>query len=87
MEVGIPCISEDISEVKLTDVAIRLGLSKAKLYCGVGSVHILVGIDDPVLHTGETKEAQNLVARIPLFGMFFFKFLRVQGSRSIKFIL
>ena len=29
MAVGIPCISEDISEIKLRDVAKRLGLSKA----------------------------------------------------------
>ena len=61
--VGIPCISEDISEIKLRDVAKRLGLSKAKLHRGCGPVDILVRIDHPVLHTRETKEAQNLVAR------------------------
>ena len=63
MAVGIPCISEDISEIKLRDVAKRLGLSKAKLHRGSGPVDILVGIDHPVLHNGETKEVQNLVAR------------------------
>ena len=63
MAVGIPRISEDISEIKLRDVAKRLGLSKAKLHRGSGPVDILVGIDHPVLHTGETKEVQNLVAR------------------------
>ena len=63
MAVGIPCISEDISEIKLRDVAKRLGLLKAKLHRGSGPVDILVGIDHPVLHTGETKELQNLVAR------------------------
>ena len=63
MAVGIPCISEDISEIKLRDVAKWLGLSKAKLHHGSGPVDILVGIVHPVLHTGETKEVQNLVAR------------------------
>ena len=63
MAVGIPCISEDISEIKLRAVAKRLGLSKAKLHCGSGPVDILVGIAYPVLHTGESKEMQNLVAR------------------------
>ena len=63
MAVGIPCISEDISEIQLRDDAKRLGLSKAKRRRGSGPVDILVGIDHPVLHTGETKEMQNLVAR------------------------
>ena len=63
MAVGIPCISEDISEIKLRDFAKRLGLTKAKLHRGSSPVDILVGIDHLVLHTGETKEVQNLVAR------------------------
>ena len=63
MAVGIPYISEDISEIKLRDVAKWLVLLKAKLRRGSGPVDILVGIDHPVLHTGETKEVQNLVAR------------------------
>ena len=63
MAVGIPCISEDISEIKLRDVAKRLGLSKENLRCGVSPVDILVGIDHTVLNTEETKEVQNLVAR------------------------
>ena len=61
--VGIPCISENISEVKLRDVAKRLELSKAKLHRYSGPVDILVAIDHPVLHTGETKEVQNIVAK------------------------
>ena len=63
MAVRIPCISEDISEIKLRDVAKWLGLSKAKLHRGSGPVDILAVIDHPVLHTGEIKEVQNLVAR------------------------
>ena len=42
LAVGIPCISEDISKVKLRDVAKRHGLSKAKLHRCVGPVDILV---------------------------------------------
>lgn len=34
-----------------------------KLYRGSGSVDLLVGIDHAKLHTGETKEAENLVVR------------------------
>ena len=72
MAVGIPCISEDISEIKLRDVAKWLGLSKAKLHRGSGPVDILVGIDHPVLHTGETKEVQNLVAKSSPLGWVIF---------------
>ena len=68
MAVGIPCISEDISEIKLRAVAKQLGLSKAKLHRGSGPVDILVGIAHPVLHTRETKEVQNLVARNSTLG-------------------
>ena len=56
MAIGILFISEDISEIKLRDVAKQLVLSKAKLHCGIDPVDILVGIDHPVLHTGETRE-------------------------------
>ena len=47
----------------MRDVAKWLGLSKAKLHRGSGPVDILVGLDHPVLHTGETQKVQNLVAR------------------------
>ena len=74
MAVGIPCISEDINEIKLRDIAKRLGLSKAKLHRGSSPVDILVGIDHTVLQTGETKEVQTLVARNSPLGWFFFNF-------------
>ena len=72
MAVGIPCISEDINEIKLRDVAKWLGLSKATLHRGSDPVDILVRIDHHVLHTGETKEVQNLVARNSLLGWVIF---------------
>ena len=86
MAVGIPCISEDISEVKLRDVSKRLGLSKAKLHRGVVPVDILVGIDHPLLHTGETKEIQNLVARSsPLGWVIFGIFLGSESQVNIVY--
>ena len=73
----------------MRDVAKRLGLSKAKLHRGSGPVDILVGIDHPVLHTGETKEVQNLVARNSPLGCFYFNFpgFRVTSQQSyhVKF--
>ena len=54
----IPCIREDISEIKLRDVVKQFGLSEARFYRGVGPVNILI-----VLHTEETKKVHNLLAR------------------------
>ena len=61
--VGIPSISDEITEVKLTDIAKSFGLGKGKLRRGSGVVDMLIGIDQAKMHTGETKEAGNLIAR------------------------
>ena len=84
MAVGIRCISENISEIKLRNVAKRFGLSKAKLHRGSAPVDILVGIKNPVLHTGGTKEVQNLVARNSPFGWVIFGISPGSESQVIK---
>ena len=83
MTVGISCISENISEVKLRDVAKQLGLSKAKLHCGIGPVGILAVTDHPVLHTGETKEMHYLVSRNSRLGWAIFgSFLSLESQAN-----
>ena len=61
--VGIPCISSDITEIKLSHVAGIFGLGEEKIRRRNGPIDLLVGIDHPKLHTGETREAANLIAR------------------------
>ena len=61
--VGIPYISSNISEVRINEVAKFLGLGERKIQRSDGPVDLLIGIDHPGLHTGETKQAANLVAR------------------------
>ena len=61
--VGIPCISSDITEIKLSHVAGILGLGEEEIRLRNGSIDPLIGIDHPKLHTGETREAINLIAR------------------------
>ena len=61
--VGIPCISSDITEIKLSHVAEIFGLGEEEILRRNGPVDVLVGIDHPKLHTGETREAANLIAR------------------------
>ena len=61
--VGIPSISDEIAEVKLADIAKSFGLGRGTLRRRRGTVDMLIGIDQAKLHTGETKEAGNLIAR------------------------
>lgn len=61
--IGIPSISEDITDVKVADIARQLGLGKGQLRRGKGHIDLLIGIDQAKLHTGETREAGNVVAR------------------------
>ena len=66
--VGIPCISSDITEIKLSHVAGIFGLREEEIRLKIGPIDLLVGIEHPKLHTGETREAINLIARQPPLG-------------------
>ena len=61
--IGIPCISDDIVDVKTNDIAEVLSLRKDNVYRGKGPVDLLIGIDHARMHTGETRQARHLVAR------------------------
>ena len=61
--IGIPCISDDIVDVKTKDIAEVLSLKKDSVYRGKGPVDLLIGIDHTRMHTGETRQARSLVAR------------------------
>ena len=66
--VGIPCISSDITEIKLSHVAGIFGLREEEIRLKIGPIDLLVGIEHPKLHTGETRETINLIARQPPLG-------------------
>ena len=61
--IGIPTISEDITDVKVADIARQFGLGKGQIRRGKGHIDLLIGIDQAKLHTGETREAGNVVDR------------------------
>ena len=63
MAVGIPCISSDVTECKLSHLAGLFGLREEEIHRKNGPVELLIGIDHPKLHMGETREAANLIAR------------------------
>ena len=60
---GIPCISSDITEIKLSQLAGIFGLGEEEILRRNGSTDLLVGIDHPKLHTDETREAAKLIAQ------------------------
>ena len=61
--VGIPSLCDEISFVKSGELAKWFGLARGKIRRGTGDTVLLIGIDQVRLHTGETREAGNLVAR------------------------
>ncbi|XP_071941071.1 uncharacterized protein [Antedon mediterranea] len=54
--IGIPSISDDVE-------ARRFKIDTKDIYRGHGDVDLLIGIDHPNIHIGETREAGNLIAR------------------------
>ena len=61
--VRIPSISEDISKVRMDEIAREFGFGKEQLCRGFGTADLLIGIDQAKFHTGETREAGDMVAR------------------------
>lgn len=65
--IGIPSINEEVTAVQMSQITELLGLKNEKLRRGEGQVDLLIGIDHVHMHTGESKQAGQLVARsIPL---------------------
>ena len=61
--IGIPSISDNVASVDVGKVSEKLGLEGRNLVRGNGPIDILIGINHAKMRTGETKEAENLVAR------------------------
>jgi hypothetical protein len=66
--IGIPSIRDNVASVDVGKVSEKLGLEGRKLVRGNGPIGILIGINHAKMHTGETKEAENLVARLSPLG-------------------
>ena len=61
--IGIPNISDDVAPAPITQITELLGLSSEKIRRGKGPIDILIGIDHANMHTGQTRQAGELVAR------------------------
>ena len=61
--IGMPSISEEVTAVQMSQITKLLGLKNEKLRGGKGQVDLLIGIDHAHMHTGESKQAGQLVVR------------------------
>ena len=61
--IGIPRISEEVSAVQFKPIAKLLGLENERIRRGKGPVDLLIGIDHAQMHTGQTRQTGQLVAR------------------------
>ena len=85
--ISIPCISDDIVDVKTKDIAEVLSLRKDNVYLGKGPVDLLTGIDHPEMHTGETRQVRHLVARHSPLGWVIFGATPRRRSRNEQYTL
>ena len=62
--IGIPSITEECTVLKTVDLPAKFGLPKhTRFYRGKGNIDLLIGIDHPKMHTGETRQFNHLLAR------------------------
>ena len=61
--IGLPSISDDIKEVDVTDIAAKLKIDMQDVHRASGIIDLLIGIDHPRLHGGETRETEQFTAR------------------------
>ncbi|XP_071481170.1 uncharacterized protein [Diadema antillarum] len=61
--VGLDSINDDIVQVQTDGLCKTFNLGQNCLHRSSGSIDVLVGIDHAKLHTGETRQKGNLVAR------------------------
>ncbi|CAB4032034.1 E3 ubiquitin- ligase UBR7, partial [Paramuricea clavata] len=61
--VGIPHISDDISNINIDEMVKGIGIPEVKIYRECGPIDMLIGIDHAYMHTGDSKKVGNVVAR------------------------
>ena len=69
---GIPSLCDEISFVKSGELAKWFGLSRGEIRRGTDDTDLLIEIDQAKLHTGETREAGNLMVRYSPLGCVIF---------------
>ena len=85
---GMPQVSHDTTTINIDQVSEMFGLSKSEVHRKPGPIDILVGINYPNFHTGETKVKDGLVARrSPLGWVIFGANSQSSSSKQNKFFM
>ena len=79
--VGIPQISHDTTTIDAIQASEVLGIPKNEFHRPQGPIDILIGINYPTFHAGETKVTNGLAARNSPLGWVMFG-VKSQSSRS-----
>ena len=61
--IGLPCISDAVAEVSVTEEAKQLKIDQKELHRSSGPIDLLIGMDHMSMHVGETRKAVNCAAR------------------------
>ena len=62
--IGMPSITEECAVLKTMDLPAKCRLPiHTHFYRGIGNIDLLIGIDHPKMHTGETRQFKHLLAR------------------------
>ena len=61
--IGIPSISDSVASVNTVQISEKLSLERGRIFQENGPIDALIGINHAKMHAGETREAENLVAR------------------------
>ena len=82
--VDIPQISNEVEEVDITVLASMFGIAAREVGRKAGPIDLLIGINYPCFHVGETKVNASLVARRSPLGWVIFEFNAKDVMAEIK---
>ena len=61
--VGIPSINDGVNDIQVEGIASHLHLKRTDIHRDKGPIDLLIGIDHPKFHGGETREGGTFTAR------------------------
>ena len=61
--VGLPTINDGVTDIRVDEIASQLHLKKTDLHRNTGQIDLLIGINHPKFHGGETREGGTFTAR------------------------
>ena len=75
--VGIPCVNDDVEYFDVSNYENQFGITLKR---GHGPIDLLIGVNHPHIHDGETKHTQNIIARHSPLGWLIFGTTGQQSS-------